>query len=55
MDRVIDGVEEVSYLVDAEMRISVEEKGEDYLAGCERPPFEGSVTRVGEESPLQFF
>ena len=46
---IVDGVEQLSDLVDAEERVGVEDERDTDLAGSERTSFEGSVTRVPED------
>ena len=46
---IVDGVEQLSDLVDAEERVGVEDERDTDLAGSERTSFEGSVTRVRED------
>ena len=48
---IIDGVEQLSDLVDAEERVGVEDERDNDLARSERASFEGSVARVGEHVP----
>lgn len=49
MDGVVDGVEELSDLVDAKERVGVEDERDDDLAGSESAAFEGRVVRVDED------
>jgi hypothetical protein len=49
MDGIVDSIEELRHLVDAEPCISVENERNNDLTGRESPAFEGSVARVGED------
>jgi hypothetical protein len=46
MNRIVDGLEELGDLVDAEQRIGVESEADENLTGCERPAFEVGVAGV---------
>ena len=46
MNRIVDGLEELGDLVDAEQRIGVESEADENLTGGERPAFEVGVAGV---------
>ena len=48
MDSIVNRLEELSDLVDAEQRICVEDEGDDNLSWRECSSFEGCVAGVGE-------
>jgi len=49
MNRVVDGVEQLGNLVDAEERIGVEDERDNDFAGGKSAAFEGSVAGVSED------
>jgi hypothetical protein len=49
MNGIVDGVEELPDLVNAKLRISVENERDNDLTGRESSALEGSVARVGED------
>ena len=49
MNRVVDRIEQLDDLVNAEKGVSVEDERDDDLTGSEPPAFEGCVASVGED------
>ena len=48
---IVDGVEQLSDLVDAKERVRVEDERDNDLSGSESTSFEGSVARISEHVP----
>jgi len=48
MNRVVNGIEQLGDLVDAEERINVVDKRNDDFGGSEFAPFERGIARIGK-------